>query len=517
MQNYNTIIGVIKLRQQKIPYLTVQTRYSIGSSTVTLIMKRFKECGMTYQELCQQDPKKVEEIFFPKENLRRKNCPLPDFQDYFDRINAKGSKVNISYCWMEYKAENPDGYEETQFYELYKRFVEENYGSKAASMPVERIPGERMYIDWVGDKPEVLVDPDTGEIQKIHLFVTTLGISSYVYAEAFLDEKLPAFIQGTTNALGFYGAVPKYLVPDNLKTAVTSHTKDGLILNTTFQDLETFYNTIVLPPPKYKPKGKPTVENHVKTLETHLIERLKEKTYTSLEAVNSEIKKIVAAINGWEFQKKVGTRKSLYEKYDKPRMKPLPGGKYATCDYKYFFHVPNNYHLEYDGHYYSVLYTYLGQPAILKATLSEIRICDKNNRLICTHRRSYGDFPLYITTDSHMPAEHQFYKEVNSKDGAYYRRWAKVFGPYMHQLIDTVLKSANHEEQAYNSCSGILHYCKDVSKEVAEEAAKKCVEMHSCKYSAFKKALVATKSYSNSSSEKLPDHDNVRGSDHYFK
>ena len=116
-----------------------------------------------------------------------------------------------------------------------------------------------------------------------------------------------------------------------------------------------------------------------------------------------------------------------------------------------------------------------------------------------------------------MPAEHQFYKEVNSKDGAYYRRWAKVFGPYMHQLIDTVLKSANHEEQAYNSCSGILHYCKDVSKEVAEEAAKKCVEMHSCKYSAFKKALVATKSYSNSSSEKLPDHDNVRGSDHYFK
>ena len=104
MQNYNTIIGVIKLRQQKIPYLTVQTRYSIGSSTVTLIMKRFKECGMTYQELCQQDPKKVEEIFFPKENLRRKNCPLPDFQDYFDMINAKGSKVNISYCWMEYKA-----------------------------------------------------------------------------------------------------------------------------------------------------------------------------------------------------------------------------------------------------------------------------------------------------------------------------------------------------------------------------------------------------------------------------
>lgn len=28
----------------------------------------------------------------------------------------------------------------------------------------------------------------------------------------------------------FTGAVPKYLVPDNLRTAVTKHTKDELVL-----------------------------------------------------------------------------------------------------------------------------------------------------------------------------------------------------------------------------------------------------------------------------------------------
>ena len=83
-------------------------------------------------------------------------------------------------------------------------------------------------------------------------------------------------------------------------------------------------------------------------------------------------------------------------------MKPLPGGEYTTCDYKAVLKVPNNYHIDYDGHYYSVLYTYCGKPAILKATPSEIRICDQYNRLICTHRRSYKDFPLYITTDEHM-------------------------------------------------------------------------------------------------------------------
>jgi len=111
----------------------------------------------------------------------------------------------------------------------------------------------------------------------------------------------------------------------------------------------------------------------------------------------TEIKKIVAVLNKRSFQGKDFSRQDAFEKYDKPCMKPLPGGCYTACDYKAVLKVPNNYHIEYDGHYYSVLYSYCGKPAILKATASEIRICDQYNRLICTHKRSYREFPLYIT------------------------------------------------------------------------------------------------------------------------
>ena len=48
------------------------------------------------------------------------------------------------------------------------------------------------------------------------IFVTTLGVSSLIYADVFMDEKLPSFIEGTVNAVQFYGAVAKYFVPDNL-------------------------------------------------------------------------------------------------------------------------------------------------------------------------------------------------------------------------------------------------------------------------------------------------------------
>ena len=55
------------------------------------------------------------------------------------------------------------------------------------------------------------------------------------------------FIEGCVHAVSFYGAVAKHFVPDNLKTAVTKHTKDDLVLQSTFSDLEDFYDTIVLP------------------------------------------------------------------------------------------------------------------------------------------------------------------------------------------------------------------------------------------------------------------------------
>ncbi len=88
-----------------------------------------------------------------------------------------------------------------------------------------------------------------------------------------------------------------------------------------------------------------------------------------------------------------------------------------------------------------------------------------------------------------MPPEHLYYQEINSKDGNYYRRWASVFGPSMSELIDRILKSSKHEEQAFNACAGILHRVKAIPKGIAEEAARKCIEMNSCRYSTYRQVL----------------------------
>lgn len=51
MQSYNTILGVINMRQNKCTFSTIQQRYHIGSNATQLILKRFKESGIALVEL----------------------------------------------------------------------------------------------------------------------------------------------------------------------------------------------------------------------------------------------------------------------------------------------------------------------------------------------------------------------------------------------------------------------------------------------------------------------------------
>ena len=273
---------------------------------------------------------------------------------------------------------------------------------------------------------------------------------------------------------------------------------------------------VILPPPARKPKGKATVEKGVQWLETHLLEELKERIYYTMEELNRNVRRIVDNLNDRKIQGQSFSRREAFEFYDKSKMRPLNSGHFTPCEYRYFGKVPNNYHLLFDEHYYSVPCTMYGQPAFLKATMAEIRICDRNNKLICTHRRSYTTFPKYITKTEHMPPEHRFYRDVNEKDGEYYRRWAAGYGPYTAKMIDTVLLSGQHEEQSYNSCNGILHMCTGQSKLLVEEAARLCVEGNACRYSYFKRCLKQLTNRSQTKEQQqLPSHENLRGKEIY--
>ena len=71
--------------------------------------------------------------------------------------------------------------------------------------------GEKVFVDWAGKRPEI-VDPLTGEVRPVELFVACLGASSYTYAEATLTQQLPDWIGAHTRMLEFFSAVPAIVV-----------------------------------------------------------------------------------------------------------------------------------------------------------------------------------------------------------------------------------------------------------------------------------------------------------------
>lgn len=514
MQKYSTIISCLKMLAQGDSTRSIRSALHIGSSTLQTIKTRFdKMDDLSIHDLEEMSPDKVIKMFYPGTKQRDSSKPLPDFGQVYEQLHKERSKQNLFYCWKEYKEQYPNGYEYTQYCTHFKEWLRKSGLDTDVRMAVERKPGEIVFIDWIGDTLSCLYDPDTGELKKAHFFITTVGVSSYTYVEAFTDEKLDHFLEGVVHALQFYGALPHLLKPDNLKTAVTRHTRDELLLNSAFRDLEHFYDVIVVPPPSRKPRGKASVEEGVSWMETHLLEKLKGRRFYSIFDLNAEIRVILDKLNDEIRQNEKKSRKELFDTYDKPHMRPLPGDIFRTCQY-IIQTVPNNYHVKYDNHYYSVPYKLIGQQVILKISGFSVQICDSSNHLICTHKRLYNAFPRYATVKEHMPLKHQYYQEINTHNGDYYRRWAKVFGKPMYDFIDRLLRKYEFEEQAYNSCNGILHMAKDQPKSIVCKAAQECLDLQTITYSYFKRCLnELTKNKGNT--QTMPRHQNIRGKENY--
>lgn len=90
--------------------------------------------------------------------------------------------------WTEYKEQNNDGLEYSQFCERFSRW--KNQTGKNVTMHQEREAGKELFVDWMGDTLDIVKNSKTGELYKAHFFVAALGNSGYPYVEAFPDEKL---------------------------------------------------------------------------------------------------------------------------------------------------------------------------------------------------------------------------------------------------------------------------------------------------------------------------------------
>jgi transposase len=95
--------------------------------------------------------------------------------------------------------------------------------------------GEKLFVDYSGKTPEI-VDPATGVVRAVDLFVAVLGASNYTYAEATETQRSADFIQSHGRAVEYLGGVPAAIVPNQLKTGIRDACRYEPILQRTYEE-----------------------------------------------------------------------------------------------------------------------------------------------------------------------------------------------------------------------------------------------------------------------------------------
>jgi transposase len=263
----------------------------ISRNTVNSYVQQFKSSGYSIGELSNFEETRLNELFTGKTTIDTSRHD--DLMRYIERIKAARSHPGFTfqYHYNEYVNNVRNPYSYTQFLEHFHRKNSKVKGS----MKLEHIAGHEMFVDFAGKRLEI-VDKDTGEIKQIDVFVSILPCSQYTYVEACATQNRNDFISCCKNALHFYGGVPKAIVSDNLKSAVTRASKHEAVINRCFKDFASYYGCVINPARVYAPQDKALVENAVHLTYQRIYYPLREMTFFSIEELNREIRRLLTEL-----------------------------------------------------------------------------------------------------------------------------------------------------------------------------------------------------------------------------
>jgi transposase len=373
--------------------------------------------------------------------------------------------------------------------------------------------GDKLFIDYSGKKL-ILVDAKTGDAVEAELFVAVLGASNYTYAEATLTQRVPDFIASHVRALHFFGGVPAALVPDQLKSAVVAACRYEPGPQRTYEELAQHYDTVVLPARPYKPRDKAKVEVGVQIAQRWILARLRHRIFFSLTELNQSIGELLDDLNDRVMRRYGESRRQLFERLERPALKPLPTERFSYGEWKIDAGVNIDYHIDVDGHFYSVHYGLVQERVDARLTTTTVEVFHRGER-IAAHVRSYarGGF---TTKDEHMPAAHKNQAKWSPERIG---RWAATIGPQTRKLAEAIIAERRHPEHGYRSCLGLMRLGDRYGKPRLEAASERALVAGARSYKSVKSILergLDSAPLPNADAAAPPGatHDNIRGPDY---
>lgn len=513
----NNAISMIKIRQilrlhtQGYSKLQIAVQTSISRNTLKKYIKEFTASKLTFDEISSLSDKDLEDLFVKPED-KPVNEKLQTLFSMFPAIDKelKRKGVTREILWEEYKRDHTDGFGISQFKHYYAQWK----AQVNPTMHMEHKAGDKMYVDFAGDRLN-LVDPQTGEIHPVEVFVAILGASQLTYVEAVMTQQKEDFIAACENAMLYYNGVPAAIVPDNLKSAVTKSSKYEPTINETFADFAEHYATTILPARAYRPRDKALVENAVRIIYSRIYAKIRGVDYHSLEALNTAIRFALEEHNSAFLRGRNYSRRQQFDEIEKAVLMPLPALKYELKKHLYAT-VAKNGHvgLSLDKHYYSVPYRFIGKKVKLLFSRHSVEIYYNYER-IALHTRTKSSYQ-YTTDKEHLASTHRFVSDWTPER---FISWAQGIHEDVKLYILKVLDRKQHPEQAYKSCLGILGFAKKVGNDRLIKACQRALGYGAYNYKTIQKILEKELDSQDSPDEtdqlRMPFHDNIRGENYY--
>ena len=481
---------------------------SVGA--VSKYLRAVRGCGLSAAEAEALPEHELEQRVFGPASAGKSGAFVPPDCAWIHTELKRHRHVTLQLLWEEYRERyGAAAYRRSAFCQIYRRWEER----LKRSMRQRHFAGEKMFVDYAG-RTVPIYGLHGEEAFRAQLFVSAIGASGLAYAEGTRTQSLPDWLASHVRALEYYGAVATVWVPDNPKVGVTRADRYEPELQRSYEELAAHYGAVVIPARPYRPKDKSRAELTVLLVCRWILARLRHQRFFSLEELNAAIRPLLIELNERPFQRLPGSRRSVYEALDRPAMRPLPANPYVYAEWKERT-VAFDYHVDVDGHYYSVPHALVGHHVWARFTAATVEIFFRSQR-VATHVRSYQR-GAHTTIPEHMPKSHRAHAEWSPKRLI---QWGESIGAHTGAIVEHLLRSKPHPEQGYRACLGLLALAREYGEARLEAASALAVRLGSPTRKSVKSILECGRDQRHSSAAEsltleLPLHGNVRGPGYY--
>jgi transposase len=249
-------------------------------------------------------------------------------------------------------------------------------------LPFRRLecgPGEEAQVDFGSGAPVTSAD---GKRRRPHVFRIVLSHSRKGYSEAVARQTTDNFIRCLENAFWHFGGVPRRLLLDNLRAAVTKADWFDPDLNPKVRAFAQHYGVALLPTRPYTPRHKGKVERGIDYVQENA---LKGRSFASLDEQNHFLldwERTVAdtRLHGTT-RRQVGTH---FTDGERAALQPLPVDRFP-CFQEARRTVHRDGHVEIDRAYYSVPPEYLARQVWARWDGRLVRIFNDHLEQIALH------------------------------------------------------------------------------------------------------------------------------------